>query len=118
MNGDDLLALAGKYRIMGELRAAGAPDERPEERARLRALAERFPGALRELDTLSTDEIERRRSTLESADAASPSPSPSPSIEPWMEWMHWYHAIMRVALQLKRGRAVDADSLAALSRTT
>jgi len=87
-------ALARKYRAMAELRRAGAPDERAEDRARLRALAEEFPGALRELDTLATDEIDRRAEACEREDAA-----------PWIEWMAAYHATMRAALKLRRDGA-------------
>lgn len=49
--------LEGKYRELLDLRvrASSAPD-----RARLRALAAQFPGALRELDELPRHEIERR----------------------------------------------------------
>ena len=42
---------------MRELRSAGAGDE---ARAALREFARQWPGALKELDTLATDEIERR----------------------------------------------------------
>lgn len=84
-------ALARKYRVMAELRRAGAPDALAEDRARLRALANEFPGALRELDTLPTEEIERRATALESG-----------ALEPWMVWLAEFHELMRVALEVKR----------------
>ena len=87
----DAASLARKYRVMAELRRLGAPDEKAEDRARLRALANEFPGALRELDSLPTDEIERRAAALESG-----------AHEPWMDWLGDFHALMRVALEVKR----------------
>jgi hypothetical protein len=88
-----LAPLAAKYRRMLALRHAGAGD-----RAALRALAADFPGALRELDTLPTDEIARRAE----ATAAG-------VFEPWMEWMLAYHALMRAALLLKRRLAAGGS---------
>jgi hypothetical protein len=98
--------LARKYRLMLELRHAGAPDERAEDRARLRALAGEFPGALRELDTLPTDEIERRAQALESG-----------AREPWMEWLAGYHAVTRVALEVKRTLPNREAAIAAARRS-
>jgi hypothetical protein len=98
----ELLALARKYQVMSQLRAAGAGDETPEERAALKALAAEFPGALRELDTLATDEIATRAQALESA-ARDDRP------EPWMAWMHAYHRLMRDALRVRRGHASEVD---------
>ena len=89
--------LGRKYRAMAELRRLGAPDERAEDRARLRALAEEFPGALRELDTLSTEEIDRRAEACERGEPA-----------PWMDWMAAYHATMRAALELRRSSSDPA----------
>jgi hypothetical protein len=108
----ELARLAAKYRRMGELRRAflarqagraddhraraGVGGEREEDRRALRALAAEWPGALRELDTLPTDEIDGRAAALERAAAAS-------SPEPWMEWLLAYHALMRAVLRLKAG---------------
>jgi hypothetical protein len=97
-----LAALAGKYGAMAELRRLLAPHAGGEPSqanlTRMRELARAFPGALRELDTLPTDEIDRRRAALEAAAEGAQPP------EPWMDWMHAYHALMRVALALKRRR--------------
>ncbi len=61
-----------------------------EERLELRALANEFPGALRELDRLPTEEIIRRRNLLaEDKD------------EPWIDWMHSYHLLCRQQLAAK-----------------
>jgi hypothetical protein len=95
---DRLAGLARKYRAMLELRHAGAPDETREDRARLRALAAEFPGALRELDTLPTEEIEGRARALEAAAAGS-------AAEPWMAWMADFHELLRTALVLKAAHA-------------
>jgi len=112
---DALRALARKYRVMGALRADGAGDETAEDRAALRQIAAEFPGALRELDTLPTEEIAARERALEAAAQGGP-------VEPWMAWMHGYHALMRAALALKRrggGRApITDDALQAIARAT
>ena len=75
---------------MRELRAAkiGAG---AEARAALRAFAAAWPGALKELDTLPTDEIERRARACADGD-----------VEPWMAWSARYHELMRAALAIRR----------------
>lgn len=85
--------LADKYRRMASLRASLPADQPPDAAARatLKQLAHEFPGALRELDTLTTDEIAERLRALERGDEAQ-----------WMEWMHRYHALMRVALRIRQ----------------
>jgi hypothetical protein len=133
----ELAALARKYRVMAELRrtlpahpiadgeppagtarsfadqrAANALDETPEQKGALRDLAAEFPGALRELDTLGSDEIERRRAALDAAAAGG-------AVAPWMAWMHGYHALMRAALAIKRrlaaGRTLDEHARAEIA---
>ena len=76
--------------------AGGAPDA--AARAELKSLAREFPGALRELDTLPTDEIDRRLLALESGEAA-----------PWMRIMSRYHVLMRAALHIKARHRDGAD---------
>lgn len=83
---------------MRELRAAGAGGHDADARARLRAFAAEWPGALKELDTLATDEIERRARACASGDG-----------EPWMAWSLRYHELMRAALALRRGEASAVD---------
>ncbi|HZS40890.1 MAG TPA: hypothetical protein VFF06_28850 [Polyangia bacterium] len=121
----ELAALARKYRVMAELRrtlpghALGenddALDETPEQREALRRLAAEFPGALRELDTLETDELERRRDALAAAAAGG-------AVEPWMRWLDGYHSLMRAALAVKRRlatrRPVDAEARAEIAAAT
>jgi hypothetical protein len=97
------------------LRVAGASDDSAEERARLRAVAAEFPGALRELDTLPTDELTRRAEALEAA-AAGGLPA---LIEPWMIWLDGFHATLRAALAVKSAQAQDAaPDRAAIARDT
>jgi len=111
-----LRALARKYEIMSELRASLPPAVEPsaDDRARLRALAAEFPGALRELDTLATDEIARRRDALTAAAAGG-------AVEDWMHWLDGYHAHMRAALAIKRaltGGAIAPDEQQAIARAS
>lgn len=105
-------ALARKYRALLAIRAAGGA-----ARDVLRALAEEFPGALRELDTLPLAELEGRAAALEASGS-----------EPWMRWLAAVHAWSRAALWLKAhpgdlagasaraGRAVDSAFAAAVAR--
>jgi len=91
---DELLALKRKYDAIATLRLARARGGAVAERGTLRALAEEFPGALRELDTLPPAEVARRRRALARAARGG-------AIDPWMEWMVAYHATMRAALVIK-----------------
>jgi hypothetical protein len=102
---DGRARLAEKYRRMAALRASLPADRPPdaEGRAALKQLAREFPGALRELDSLPTDEIAARLAALEHGDDA-----------PWMRWMARYHALMRAALHIK-ARTRDAEDLAQLA---
>ncbi|HXU72657.1 MAG TPA: hypothetical protein VN947_25220 [Polyangia bacterium] len=81
------------------MRALRASSAGPTARAELRAFAAEWPGALKELDSLPTDEIEQRvQLCAEGAD------------EPWMAWSLRYHELMRAALALRRGeRATLVD---------
>ena len=91
-------ALLPKYERMRALRASGAAAEDATARAALRDFAAARPGALKELDTLASDEIERRaRACAEGAR------------EPWMAWSLRYHELMRAALAIRRGEATDVD---------
>jgi hypothetical protein len=90
----ELLALLHKYDTLAELRRARAAGGAVAERGVLRALAREFPGALRELDTVTLEDIDARRRALGAAGAGA-------SVEPWMAWMVAYHATMRAALVVK-----------------
>ena len=84
-----------------------APQGETETRARMSALARRFPGALRELDDLELAEILRRLAGLRAVLEG------SREVEAWMYAVAAFHALARGALCAKRwlsGRkAIDAD---------
>jgi hypothetical protein len=90
--------LRDKYREMKALRVEHARGEPADPRPRLRALAQRFPGALRELDELPMELIEARLRALDEALAA----GPPFSSRPWIALQAGYHALMRAALRVKR----------------
>lgn len=96
MTADDLTRLAEKYATLGELRRARDRGDAVPPPATFRALAQQFPGCLRELDTLPIETIDARRDAL--ARAAN-----GGAIEPWMEWVSGYHAGVRAALAKKQG---------------
>lgn len=91
---DELLALEGKYAQIEVLRRARERGEPIPEKEVFKALADRFPGALRELDRLPMDAITLRREQLARA-------LENESVAPWMAWMVAYHELMRVALWIK-----------------
>jgi hypothetical protein len=62
----------------------------------LRALAERHPGCLRELDTLGPVELARRANAAQAAAGGG-------ARETWMAWIWAYHRLMRAALATKTG---------------
>jgi len=90
----DLDALRGKYTTMVALRVERLPED--EMRRRMAELAQRFPGALRELDDLELGEIRRRVEALEAVLQGTLQP------EPWMEAVALFHALTRGALVVKR----------------
>src|SRR5262245_9170042 len=91
---EELERLHEKYRTLCQLRQAGISDANADEKATLKQLAQQFPGALRELDSFPTEELEKRRDQIARA-------LKSGEAEPWMEWMASYHALMRVALAIR-----------------
>lgn len=112
---EDLERLAIKYRLLARLRrekAAGAP---PPPKATFVALADEFPGALRELDALPLDEIDRRAAALERAARTG---DESSVVEPWMTWLAAWHRTLRAALAVKRrlrnGGAPSTERMASL----
>ncbi|MEA2696909.1 MAG: hypothetical protein QOI66_1180 [Myxococcales bacterium] len=104
--------LTRKYQALLDLRrardqrGARAAESGPAAavlRERLRALAQEFPGCLRELDTLGATELARRVEALAQA-AGGGAP------EPWMAWIAGYHALMRAALHLKGMPPATSDA--------
>lgn len=106
---EDLFALEAKYAQIEGLRRARERGEAVPERAVFKDLAARFPGALRELDTLPMSVIEKRRQALTRA-------LDGQAIEPWMAWMSAYHALMRVALWVKLRTTKQPDVTAERTR--
>ncbi len=99
---DPYAALLAKYVEMRAMRIAHAAGEDADATARMRALAERFPGALREIDRLPLEVIEGRIARLERGERPD-----------WARTLIAYHGWMRVALRLKR--AVPRDAAPALA---
>ena len=86
--------LRHKYAELLAMRSTHASEA--EARARMAALASRFPGALRELDDLELAEIARRSAALDAVlDATG-------QLEGWMEATALFHALARGALCAKR----------------
>lgn len=87
-------ALLDKYRALLALRTEPAlAVEVPK--AELRAVAQRFPGALRELDRRPLSELHGRLAVLHAVlDGAAPCPS-------WVSVQLEYHGFMRAALRLR-----------------
>ena len=87
-------ALCGKYEKLCELREREQTAVAP--RAEMVALSRAFPGALRELDCLPWDELQRRVSALRAVIEG------RAVVEHWMVLQVSYHGFMRAALRLRR----------------
>lgn len=97
-----LRALREKY---VEMRAMRVEDDGDPER--MRALAARFPGALREIDELPLETIDGRIAALDRALAGEPVPD-------WARYLAEYHAWMRAALRVRRAAGKERDRARAL----
>lgn len=97
MVNEPYVGLHAKYLEMLDMRRAHANGEESDARARMRALARRFPGALREIDTLPLPEIEARIEAL----ARGEQPA-------WAQVLTRFHGWMRLALRIKRVHARNA----------
>ena len=104
---EQLRALARKYRTLVEIHRALAAYDDAGARLLDARLAAEFPGALRELQTQPMDELERRAAALEAAAARD-----GVVVEPWMEWLRAYHALLRAALDHRR-RSPRSSALSA-----
>jgi hypothetical protein len=93
---EELASLRAKYVEMKRLRDAAAAGAQGDPRPAMRALAARFPGALREIDELAIETIEARIASL---DRALEEPA---AIAPWMIALCRYHALLRIALRIRR----------------
>jgi hypothetical protein len=90
-----LVALRAKYLEMKRLREENDAGQAGDPTPAMRALAARFPGALREIDELSMATIDGRIAELDRAIEAG-------EAAPWMVALARYHAWLRLALQLRR----------------
>ncbi len=95
-----LADLRKKYEELLRLRledaAAASGGRHHDPSPEMAAVAERFPGALREIDELSLESIEARIAELAAAEA-----DPSHA-RPWMIALHLFHMLARGALATKR----------------
>lgn len=94
---DRCRALRDKYLTLHALRLAKAQSGEVAPREQLRALAQRFPGALRELDRLPLERIEARIGEL---DAALAGTRPAPD---WVPLQLAYHGWLKLALAVRAG---------------
>lgn len=108
-----LAALRDKYREMVRLRQLDAAGLAGDPRAEMRALAQRFPGALREIDVRTLDDLEARLALLEAAhrgEQAAPA---------WAALQLSFHDCLRLALEVKRSAGVarhPRDTRTAIAR--
>ncbi len=104
-------ALREKYREIRRLREQDAAGSCADPKPDMAALAQRFPGALRELDRLPMPELAQRLCAL---DAVLERGAPVPD---WVPLQIGYHGCMRAVLRVKRwfaGRS-PADAAAVLA---
>jgi hypothetical protein len=101
-------ALLRKYRLLARWRRAKDAEARGAGEAtggatagEMRALAEEFPGALRELDLLGLAELERRAAHLATAPEYEPANENANENAKWIAWISAYHALLRLALALR-----------------
>ncbi|HKA90820.1 MAG TPA: hypothetical protein VKE22_24325 [Haliangiales bacterium] len=104
---EELAALAMKYRALVLLRARRErgdplrPEERAERRTAFRDLAERFPGALRELDALPAVELAARAAEV---DVEIARVERGESAGTWVSVVADFHRTLRALLDDKRAR--------------
>jgi len=117
LTGEVRAALLRKYRLLARWRRAkdlsvtGAGDGSDgAEPAAMRALAEEFPGALRELDLLGLRELERRAACLAAWTDVDARDADLGLLEPWLAWIAAYHTLMRLALALRSATPPDVTT--------
>jgi hypothetical protein len=84
-------------------RAAGWEGSEPATRPAMRALAEEFPGCLRELDRLGAPELARRAELLAEATTEQVA---NAEAERWIGWIWTYHCLVAAALAARSRRAL------------
>lgn len=97
-----LRALGEKYSALVRLREERAAGGEAAPREVLKPLAERFPGVLRELETVPLGALRERLAAVESALRGE-----GPARQ-WMRWVEAYHRWMRAALAARRVRGEGA----------
>jgi hypothetical protein len=121
VSADDVDEMVAKYDEIARLRRGDADGSIVDPRPAMRALAARFPGALRELDRLTMAEIERRLAHLRDVKRAVTDEAP------WVALVARFHRLMRDELRgmggrpLPRGHRTSAfiiETLAAESETS
>jgi len=107
ISSEDLAGLRSKYEAMKELREVHEKAKNdpsfiePDPKAKLAALAEKFPGALREIDELPFATITSR---IEEITGAERDPT---TISEWMIVQVTFHRLARGALAVKRWLGKD-----------
>jgi hypothetical protein len=104
----DLSALRRKYQEIIRLREQALLEPTRDPRREMVALADEFPGALREADELPMEELHQRLGALTAAESG------AGSIALWMTAMTRFHALTRGALCAKKwlaGRKTVDDRL-------
>ena len=110
-----LVALSEKYAVLARLRdeplATEAGDYAARRRAEKRAIAARFPGALRELDALPCRELQARGRASEEAgflvEAGGGGWEALPQRLVWLRWIWDFHQTARALLREKRSRPAN-----------
>ena len=88
------MGLVQKYEEILSIRRRPSGTESADIADAMRSLSSRFPGALRELQSLSLATVEARLKDASEMLAG--------RVEhPWLRWMHEYHEQLRVALAIK-----------------
>ncbi len=103
---DGLAFLAEKYRALIALRTRPGP----EERSRLRSLAARWPGALRELDTRTDASLGEQLASIESALGGVTAVPDACAVQ------LAFHGWMRFALALRAAGARDLEAARAFAQ--
>lgn len=96
-------ALREKYLEMRSLREEHARGEERDPQARLRVLATRFPGALREIDELPMAVIDGRLAELDAVERG------ELALPEWARAQLGYHGWMRAAIAVRRAAGRDRD---------
>jgi hypothetical protein len=106
---EELRALLEKYDLLLALHA-GEPGRTVERRDAMRAIAARFPGALREWDQLPKPVLSSRRARvaalISAVETAGGEPLPVDA-EPWLRYSLELHGALRSLLVRRRSQAIE-----------